>query len=180
MNKSLSLSSSSSERTCHASEESSWTMYLEDFFANHNQDNHDSSIFDEETFPEVSDAASLVGKKSLESKPAIGLLSTNQKSYNSRLSFKKRQTKEAMVDDALEDTASSPANSPMVYDVNVQFQKNTRQKVEVCTSQGKSSALYKGRETGNLGFLGCENDTIELKQSGLCFVPVSMVVNFPG
>ncbi|KAJ8763616.1 hypothetical protein K2173_003088 [Erythroxylum novogranatense] len=129
MNNSLCISdlspSSSGRRDDDASDESSWTMYLEDFFANHVHDNHDSSTLNDKSCSVVSDAASSVGKKSLHSEPVVESFSTDQKSCN-RFSFKKRRTKEAFVDDALEDTASSPARSSKVYDLNNQFNNKSR------------------------------------------------------
>ncbi|KAJ8747507.1 hypothetical protein K2173_009244 [Erythroxylum novogranatense] len=182
MNNSLCISdlspSSSGRRDDDASDESSWTMYLEDFFANHVHDNHDSSTLNDESYSVVSDAASSVGKKSLHSEPVVESFSTDQKSCN-RFSFKKRRTKEAFVDDALEDTASSPARSSKVYDLNNQF-NNKKPKASMGISQEKDDASCKGQETRDLGFIGNENDTTQLKKRGLCLVPVSMVVNFLG
>jgi hypothetical protein len=98
---SMSKALSSNERS---PEESGWTVYFEDFLVNNNNNEEEhsycSSRFKSSSL--VSDAASLAGKKSLD------------KISSKRLSFKKRKTIGALVDDALEDTASSPVSSPKV------------------------------------------------------------------
>ncbi|TMW80766.1 hypothetical protein EJD97_015433 [Solanum chilense] len=79
------------------------------------------------------------------------------------------------VDDDLEDTASSPVNSPKVSYMN-----------ELCTNsqKGKSSAsIFEGRGnnisgqqmmTSGLNNSTKENDSTQLKKKGLCLVPISM------
>ncbi len=102
----------SKERTSEPAEESGWTMYFEDLLVNNNNENSYSSS-GVETASLVSDAASLAGKRyeSIERHGGLAMV----KSSSKRLSFKKRKTKGAnLVDDALEDTASSPLNSPKV------------------------------------------------------------------
>lgn len=105
------LSSASKEKTTDSFEESGWTMYFEDFFANNNNEGHGSFSFADERTSIVSDAASLVVKKSADNEQIVGL--PMDKRYKS-LSLKKRRTKGVLIDDALEDTASSPVNTPMV------------------------------------------------------------------
>ena len=102
----------SKERTSEPAEESGWTMYFEDLLANNNNEYSYSSL-GLESPSLVSDAASLAGKRyeSIERHGGLAMV----KSSSKRLSFKKRKTKGAnLVDDALEDTASSPLNSPKV------------------------------------------------------------------
>jgi hypothetical protein len=86
---SMSKALSSNERS---PEESGWTVYFEDFLVNNNNNEEEhsycSSRFKSSSL--VSDAASLAGKKSLD------------KISSKRLSFKKRKTIGALVDDALE------------------------------------------------------------------------------
>ncbi|EEF39564.1 vascular-related unknown protein 1 [Ricinus communis] len=165
-------------------EESGWTMYLDDSFDNNGDENHSSFPFDDETAASslVSDAASLIFKKSDGDLEKSGLPIDNNKSY-SRLSFKKRKTKGALVDDSLEDTASSPVNSPKVYDIMNQFNKSIKQR-DMDVSQDKGNNITSSDQLlddrSNLGFLGRESDNTELKKRGLCLVPVSMVVNYFG
>ena len=86
-------------------------MYFEDLLANNNNEYSYSSL-GLESPSLVSDAASLAGKRyeSIERDGGLAMV----KSSSKRLSFKKRKAKGVLVDDALEDTASSPVNSPKV------------------------------------------------------------------
>ncbi|XVF34057.1 hypothetical protein REPUB_Repub18cG0024000 [Reevesia pubescens] len=166
-------------------EESSWTMYFEDFSNNNNIDdmNDENSSFlsdiNYQTASLVSDAACSAARKHV-----FGACSLDHKSCN-RLSFKKRKTKESagLVDDDLEDTASSPANSPKVCNLVSHFGKNLKQKDVMDISQeikGSASGQIDER-IDELGFIGrSENDDTELKKRGLCLVPVSMVVQYLG
>lgn len=92
-------------------EESSWTFYIEGFICDNNKDKDDDDHSFCSSQPEspslVSDAASSAVKKLADWKENIGLSKQN--------SFKKKKTKAAIhVDYDLEDTASSPVNSPKV------------------------------------------------------------------
>ncbi|KAF2285817.1 hypothetical protein GH714_008247 [Hevea brasiliensis] len=179
-------------------------MYFEDFFAQKNKKktniNGENSCFsyDNETSSLVSDAASLVMKKENDSvdkddntneeaaAAAVGL-SINSRFNYSRLSFKKRKTKGALLaDDALEDTASSPVNSPKIYDLIMmkRLNKSTKQgeNMDIIPS---SPSLQEKEGRGptrqieeDLGFTGKESASAELKKKGLCLLPLSMVVNF--
>ncbi|KAL3576806.1 hypothetical protein D5086_022089 [Populus alba] len=157
------FSSSSNEKTTDDSfEESGWTMYFEDFFAQNNREDcdhdfneHSSFSFDHDgSSPMVSDAASLAVMKSAgdhHGERVVGLPIDNK-------SFKKRRTKGALLDDALEDTASSPVNSP----------------------KDKGSASGQIDMRSDLGFILRESDSTELQKRGLCLVPLSMAVNYLG
>ncbi|KAJ7981599.1 putative CTD small phosphatase-like protein 2 [Quillaja saponaria] len=136
-----------SEYSDESPEESTWTMYLEDFSFN-NSNNYGDYCSISSTSSLLSDAASLAAH------------TTKFDNYNKRLSFKKRKsnTKEALVDDDLEDTASSPVNSP----------------------KEKGSGSGQIAERNELDFKGREKDCIELKERGLCLVPLSMIVNYLG
>ncbi|KAL9366321.1 hypothetical protein Peur_037520 [Populus x canadensis] len=189
------ISSSSNEKTTdHDSfEESGWTMYFEDFFAQNNEEDHNhdryehgSFSYDHDRSPSlVSDAASLVVKKSAGDhlgEQVVGLPINNNRSFKYSLSFKKKRTKGALVDDALEDTASSPVNSPKVYDdmmIN-QYKRNTKQKDNKEISQDEGSASRQVDKRSDFGFIGGGSDNTALKKRGLCLVPLSMVVNYLG
>ncbi|KDP39074.1 hypothetical protein JCGZ_00831 [Jatropha curcas] len=185
-------------------EESGWTMYLEDFFAKDNKNNNDNDVnldhqnccfsFDdyETSSSLVSDAASLALKKNPDNckynceQESVGLsLSIANKCY-SKLSFKKRKSKgiannSLVDDDALEDTASSPVNSPKVYDMMNQFNKSTKQRhnnMDISLSQAKgiiSGIADDESRSDHLGFIGRERESTELRKRGLCLVPLSMV-----
>ncbi|XWS11190.1 hypothetical protein CRYUN_Cryun38cG0062700 [Craigia yunnanensis] len=157
-------------------EESSWTMYFEDFSNNNNiYMNENSSYFSDfnyQTSSLVSDAACSMARRHV-------FRPSSDKSCN-RLSFKKRKTKgPGLVDHDLEDTASSPANSPKVCNLVNHFDKNLKQKPAMDTSQDKGSASRQIDGTNDeLGFNGRENDGTELKKRGLSLVPLSMVVHY--
>lgn len=93
-------------------EESGWTAYFQDFSNNNNNniDIKDHENILEESFCTissslVSDAASYAASK------------IDHDQTPKKLSFKKTRAKEISQDDSLEDTASSPVNSPKVrYD----------------------------------------------------------------
>lgn len=97
---------------CDSSEESGWTKYFEDFFDNHEIDDDDqkcsvsfSGGVDSYSTSFVSDAASLAAKKKLSSSTQAEELSVK----------KRKKIKTSLVDDALEDTASSPIKGSKVH-----------------------------------------------------------------
>lgn len=97
--------------TCDSAEESGWTAYFEDLY---------SSDSIEQSFPSssslVSDAASCAASKISDRNIIPACYSSIEKSQINpkRLSFKKSRAREIHDDDPLEDTASSPVNSPKV------------------------------------------------------------------
>jgi hypothetical protein len=115
---SISKAPSNNMLSFESSEESSWTKYFEDFFNNDHNNNIDDyndqkcslnsfSAFDDGSYSLVSDAAE---KKIVDQSAQGGM------EYIKRLSFKKRKKIiTSLVDDDLEDTASSPINSPKVF-----------------------------------------------------------------
>ncbi|KAB5521651.1 hypothetical protein DKX38_025970 [Salix brachista] len=191
------ISSSSNLKTTgrDCSEESGWTMYFDDLFAQNNGDDQDNDQYEQGSFSYdqdgssslVSDAASLVLKKSAGDdhgeEQAVGIPIDNKKSFRYSLSFKKRRTKGALIDDSLEDTASSPVNSPKVYEgmmIN-QYRRNTNQKdnMEISLDKGSGSRQQVDKRN-DFDFLGGGGDNTALKKKGLCLVPLSMVVNYLG
>lgn len=91
-----------SKGTADCSEESGWTAYFEDFSRDRE---HSFSNYSFGTSSLVSDAASSAAWKNS---------SQNDLKIPKRLCFKKTRTKVISVEDSLEDTASSPVNSPKV------------------------------------------------------------------
>ncbi|KAA8523714.1 hypothetical protein F0562_010137 [Nyssa sinensis] len=165
---SMSKALSSKARTADSQEESSWTFYFEDFLCDNNEDNSFSSGYESHSL--VSDAASSAAAK----KFAEGF--SLDKSCK-KLSFKKRKTKGVLVDDALEDTASSPVNSPKVCYLN-QVEKNRKEKADIDISEEKDGTPGQTGERSELGGIGRDGDHSELKKKGLCLVPVSMFSNY--
>lgn len=104
------------------SEESGWTAYFEDFLNEQNSqqysENHCNSSF--VTNSVVSDAASfIVEYDQLSNKDKVVACSTitSLPKFSKKLNFKKTRTIEISYDDSLEDTASSPVNSPRIMKV---------------------------------------------------------------
>ncbi|KAI9075281.1 hypothetical protein K1719_042686 [Acacia pycnantha] len=144
-------------------EESGWTSYLQDFSST------SSSL--------LSDAASAACKFS----------------HPRRLTFKKPRTKQISHDDPLEDTASSPVNSPKVGDLRPT--DTSSRKVDDQTDVADFMAKeFRGAEHYSESEIGDADDddgkqqgnlkakpTIhctDLKKRGLCLVPLSMLVNY--
>ncbi|KAE8679126.1 Electron transfer flavoprotein alpha isoform 1 [Hibiscus syriacus] len=165
-----SLSRSSGEN--ESPEESSWTMYLQDF-SNNNNDTID-----------VNDNGSILSHTDHRSSsliPDAACSAAGRHVFGAALDHKKRRIKRpsssGFVDRDLEDTATSPANSPEVYDLVNKFDQ---QKNAMGISQG-----IKGGASGKINdelmsFDGGEDVNNELKKKGLCLVPLSMVVHYLG
>ncbi|KAJ6376537.1 hypothetical protein OIU76_025648 [Salix suchowensis] len=109
-------------------------------------------------------------------------LPVDNKSFKYNLSFKKRRSRGALLDDSLEDTASSPVHSPKVNDGMMisQYRTSTKQRDKMGVSQDRRSASSHIDMRSDLGFILRESDDTELKNRGLCLVPLSMVVNYLG
>ncbi|KAK1260141.1 hypothetical protein QJS04_geneDACA018091 [Acorus gramineus] len=153
-----------------SSEESGWTKYFEDFISSSQTQNmsiEGSSL--------VSDAAS-----------GVIVASKTPATTFKKLSFKKRRRRgggSGVDEDPLEDTASSPVNSPKVGGLN-QLDENPRKKDDTIekTKEGEigpgDPVEVHGNETEEMVFVG--NECSELKKRGLCLVPLSMLVNYVG
>ncbi|XP_068311625.1 vascular-related unknown protein 3-like isoform X2 [Pyrus communis] len=142
-------------------EESSWTMYLQDFMTTNSQDDDDDerssfSSYGYENCSIISDAGSSVTRKFTINGEVLGFGVVG--GYNRSGVMFKRQPKEVLLDDALEDTATSPVNSP----------------------KEKGSTSGRVDERNESGFIGRESDCTELKKRGLCLVPFSTVANYFG
>ncbi|KAJ4976283.1 hypothetical protein NE237_001389 [Protea cynaroides] len=148
-------------------EESGWTEYFEDFL-NENRENTCCSN-DYGTCSLVSDAASC----------AVYKFSDNQVIGNSPMigteqGCKKKRIRKVLDDDDLEDTASSPCNSPKVSELSRLHMNRRKRDDNIGSSQGKG-----GKQIDERNELGLINGT-ELKKRGLCLVPVSMIMNYLG
>ncbi|KAM5585721.1 vascular-related unknown protein 4-like [Rosa sericea] len=167
-------------------EESSWTMYLEDFLTNshHHDDQQHSSSFSSgyENHSIVSDAASSISKNlsNICNEEVLGF--SNRSSPSCII---KRKAKKALLhDDALEDTATSPVNSPKVC--NLYHSADMKQNLQndnrdiISKEKGSTSGNVDGTSPTELDFNRRESDCTELKKKGLCLVPFSMVANYFG
>ncbi|KAI3928419.1 hypothetical protein MKW98_024020 [Papaver atlanticum] len=166
-------------------EESGWTGYFEDYS---NCSSITSSDFGSSSM--VSDAASCAAWKkknhALVNDDVRLVLEKSCKNliiFNSNTNNKKRRSR--VVDDSLEDTASSPVNSPKVsetreLDVMSSPAKNVYES-NIDISQGKRRILsdhcfdmqFKDEKRNAIG-----NECTELRKRGFCLVPMSMLVNY--
>ncbi|KAI5565557.1 hypothetical protein BDE02_14G130000 [Populus trichocarpa] len=181
---SISHSSMNKAVSVSPAEESGWTSYFEDF-SNHKEEDHSlcSITFDSSSM--VSDAASFPPWKSSH---AVACSSING-GLPKELTFKKTRAKEISLDDSLEDTASSPVNSPKVRDLRPISENPTKTNDQYFNSslgnkEGSGLEQYaEGLETSErceIIFSSGKNDCIDLKKRGLCLVPLSMLVNYLG
>ncbi|KAK6120621.1 hypothetical protein DH2020_045633 [Rehmannia glutinosa] len=159
------------------SEESGWTAYLEDFSCSNNDDQ------------------SFISSPSLVSDAAWNGSSDNYISPVKRLNFKnlKRNNNHKKIyscDDDLEDTASSPVNSPKVSTLK-QMEVNYRRLDDVAAGnfQGKQAGSTNFSELGTDEKIGKNNvvsdsrnidQYVDLKKRGLCVVPMSALMNYFG
>ncbi|KGN58042.2 vascular-related unknown protein 4 [Cucumis sativus] len=160
-------------------EDSGWTIYFEDFLNTDNPNSHNQSLTSFSASShfslDVTDAASSVAHRKLphdhndqvSEQPGFGYKDDDHINF-----FKKRKMiKELFVkDEALEDTASSPVNSPKISG-STYFSKNQKHRDNLIAPE-----VEERREMDNL--IGIGNDYTELKKRGLCLVPLSMVLNY--
>ncbi|KAK7257329.1 hypothetical protein RIF29_31215 [Crotalaria pallida] len=173
--------SSNDDISIDSIEESGWTTYFDDFFNNNQNDNQNCSIplsvVASSSSTLVSDAASSAAKKIVKQDEEF---SVNQNTCK-RTCFKKRKNDiitAALVDDdaALEDTATSPLNSPKVL-YGKQFENPKQNSLQ---EKGNNTSGQRDEERKEMNFNGRDSDCTELKKRGLCLVPLSMVVNYLG
>ncbi|KAI3843306.1 hypothetical protein MKW92_016230 [Papaver armeniacum] len=186
--KKIQYSNSYSSQQHTDEEESGWTGYFEDFS---NCSSITSSDFGSSSM--VSDAGScaawkkknhaLVNNMNDDVRLALEKSCKNLNIFNSNTNNKKRRSR--VVDDSLEDTASSPVNSPKVsetteLDAMSSPAKNVYES-NIHISQGKRRILsdhcfdmqFKDDKRNAIG-----NECTELRKRGFCLVPMSMLVNY--
>ncbi|KAI4322807.1 hypothetical protein L6164_022466 [Bauhinia variegata] len=156
-------------------EESGWTTYLEDLFNNSNKGCSISSGVANSSM--LSDAASSAAKKLYDREQGDEFPPVHKNIRTSSFKKRKKTKAAALFDDALEDTASSPVNSPKVFQQNQLEKPNLKKEVEFSQENGSTSGQYEREE---LGSNGRDSDCTELKKRGLCLVPLSMVVKYLG
>ncbi|CAJ2660328.1 unnamed protein product [Trifolium pratense] len=171
------VSASAIENTTYQHEESGWTSYFDDFSKNIEPSYCSSSSLGGSSL--VSDAASCAAWK-FSHKNHI----RNSQNLSKKLSLKKTRTKQISQDDPLEDTASSPVNSPKVSDMNPREMISRKIDDQQDGSRGKgfNSEHFSELETNDcdMNFNGKNIDCTDLKKRGLCLVPMSMLVNYYG
>lgn len=162
-------------------EESGWTAYFEDF-SNDNINREEYSYCSSFGSPSlVSDAASCAAWK-LSNKHRVDVATSKMPK---KLKFKKPRARQICDDDSLEDTASSPVNSPKVSDFEPVDHVNPRKPDDhMYSSLGKGTASEHysemQQEQRSMNFNVGNNDCTDLKGRGLCLVPLSMLVNYLG
>ncbi|KAE9593058.1 hypothetical protein Lal_00029352 [Lupinus albus] len=152
------LSSANKSLVSNCSEESGWTSYFEDF-SKGIEPGYCSSLGGSSL---VSDAASCAAWKFSHQDHGNDSSAPN---LLKNLNFKKARAKQILEDDPLEDTASSPVNSP---------------KVKGFTSSENYSELQTDEEHDQVNLNGKKKDYTDLKKRGLCLVPMSTLVNYFG
>ncbi|KAF5458360.1 hypothetical protein F2P56_022392 [Juglans regia] len=148
-------------------EESGWTKYLEDFSSYKGHDDS-SSIFHSSSL--ISDAASSAAWKNSNNK--------NLKDPKSTLGFKNTRAK--IIDDSLEDTASSPVSSPKVSDLGPVDMNPVEMKGGILEYYDPELQADE-RSTSEINFGGkidINHDSRNLRKMGLCLVPLSKLVNY--
>ncbi|KAK7324788.1 hypothetical protein VNO77_28632 [Canavalia gladiata] len=169
------------------SEESGWTSYFEDFSKGMEQQSHCSSLGGSSL---ISDAASSAAWKLSHHNHFVSCSSVKVRdpsNLSKKLCFRKTRTKQISEDDPLEDTASSPVNSPKVGDLNRtgMISRKIDDQLDGSSSKGKGfkSENYPKLQTDEceVNFNGNNIEcTTNLKKRGLCLVPLSMLLDYSG
>ncbi|XP_052178906.1 vascular-related unknown protein 1 [Diospyros lotus] len=181
-----------------APEESGWTSYLQDFSRDEDHQQEPTYFSVDASFGSpslVSDAASgapwnaiLNNNNNRSSNQAFSSSPVEVAVQPKQLSFKKTRTKEISRDDSLEDTASSPVNSPKVSSLKP-VESNPRKREDNIESSlkgkgggsGFCSEFYTDDRENKMTYEDKNIDEYtELKKRGLCLVPFSMLVNYLG
>ncbi|XP_054816668.1 vascular-related unknown protein 1-like isoform X2 [Prosopis cineraria] len=165
-----SLAPSMSQAPHPSAEESGWTSYLQDL--------SNASCFSVGGSSLLSDAASSAAWKF-----------SHPHHLPRKLTFKKSRTKQISQDDPLEDTASSPVNSPKVGNLHptekISIKVDDHQP-DVAASMAKEfrgaehySESVREDDDKKEGSLKAEStiDCTDLKERGLCLVPLSMLLS---
>ncbi|CAJ1979039.1 unnamed protein product [Sphenostylis stenocarpa] len=164
-------------------EESGWTSYLEDF-SKGIEPSYCSSLDGSSLLSDAASSAACKFSHHLLSSPSFKGSNTTAPNLPNKLSFKKARTKQISEYDPLEDTASSPVNSPKVRDLNPAEISPRKVDDQLGGSMGKgftSSEHYSEDDNKHeLKFNGKNIDCTDLKKRGLCLVPLSLLVNYLG
>ncbi|XP_071694338.1 LOW QUALITY PROTEIN: vascular-related unknown protein 4-like [Rutidosis leptorrhynchoides] len=141
-------------------EESSWTFYFEEFLLQNEQEMVMSC--DETLNSCVHYSRSSIAKKA----------SFFKDDQAKKVRFKKRKTKGIVIDDSLEDTASSPLSSPKVSSYIDQAKIKNKNKNKKTLLVSEKVGTYEEENTRMVG------SNMELKKRGLCLVPLSSLANY--
>ncbi|CAN1843701.1 Vascular-related unknown protein 1 [Linum perenne] len=175
-------------------EESGWTGYFEDFCCDQDADAasmslcSSSMVSDASSLPAAMNHHNINNKKNSSSLPLhqIHLYSGNHNAVlPKKLNFKNRRARDisSIADDSLEDTASSPVNSPKVVMDFRQIEINPRMTTSggnidpfgTTTSMGNKEEEMRMNYNDNN-----KEECTDLKKKGLCLVPMSMILHYIG
>ncbi|KAL4572975.1 hypothetical protein LXL04_019764 [Taraxacum kok-saghyz] len=179
------------ETDTETAEESGWTTYFEDFMVAqqqnhhsnpsgteydryHHHQHHDQDHQEQQQHDRVvlSDVASHIEWNNINNS-----MSGAVPIFNKKLNlFKKtsRRTREILYDDSLEDTASSPVNSPKVGSQQMGF---NQMKVDDIIENTLGKGVFED-QSKEMEFDEHNNGSTDLRKRGLCLVPLSMFVNY--
>ncbi|KAK4727429.1 hypothetical protein R3W88_032346 [Solanum pinnatisectum] len=175
MNQSENKSSSTNED--EQQEESGWTTYLEDFSLMNNQrenyDNDDDN-FSPNNYSLLSDAASNIApwNNNIYCNINYNKLIMNDEYSPKKLNLKKLPRNKKINDPDLEDTASSPVNSPKVSKMEINYRRTKNSTGNFMGNEGSSRQFQEVHKV--------ERGYTDLKKKGLSLVPLSMLVNYHG
>ncbi|GAA0183174.1 hypothetical protein LIER_42353 [Lithospermum erythrorhizon] len=171
----LMIASSSKEKRVdndhNSPEESSWTFYIQDFLCEDDNNSLSSYSCYEMSDSLLSDAAApAVKDPNYQKDGGLNVNYETSKRKTKRTIFRKQiVTHGAAMDEDLEDTASSPVNSPKVSYMN-NFEIKQKELPNVYQEEvGRKSSSSRDEVGG---------DITELKKRGLCLVPLSNVANY--
>ncbi|KAF2580768.1 hypothetical protein F2Q68_00003303 [Brassica cretica] len=172
-------------------EESGWTTYLEDF-SNQYRTHHEDNDHQDKSSCSILDAS-----PSLVSAAATDAFSGRSFPVNFpvKLKFGKARTKKICEDDSLEDTASSPVNSPKVSQIeHIQTPPRKHEdyvsssfvmgnmrgmgdhQIQIQEGDEQKLTMMRNLREGN----NSNSNNMDLRTRGLCVVPISMLGNFNG
>ncbi|XP_010051082.2 vascular-related unknown protein 1 [Eucalyptus grandis] len=163
-------------------EESGWTTYLQDF--SRNNDGEDSFCSGFGTSSLVSDAASYAIHRN-----AAAAAAAEPKAPRRLSTIKRMRTREITDEDPLQDTATSPVNSPKITHlkrVEMIGTRMTDDSLNLSLGSGGASEScmgLKARESNEnekmmYGTDGQNYECSSLRKRGLCLVPLSMFMNY--
>ncbi|KAJ0229811.1 Vascular-related unknown protein 1 [Hirschfeldia incana] len=167
-------------------EESGWTTYLDDFSNQYRTHREDSDYQDKSSCSLLGVSPSLVSDAATDAFSGHGF----PVNFPGKLKFRKARTKKICEDDSLEDTASSPVNSPKVSQVEHIQTPPRRNEDYVCSTFVMRTTRVMGdnqiqiQEEQNMTMMRNlreeTNSTMDLRSKGLCVVPISMLAKFQG
>ncbi|XP_074577886.1 uncharacterized protein LOC141834448 [Curcuma longa] len=162
-------------------EESGWTTYFEDFMASEERRRaavgSSSGVAVGNSM--ISDAASCVSRKTGQPPPAAAAACIEVSEKYKNLSLSRRKGRRLLEDDALEDTASSPVNSPKVTNLSAtSSKKDDNRDTDLQDGVGRGNDPETKEFLNGVDFGERTSECAELRKSGLCLVPLSVIDDF--